>query len=1306
MSGSMMARQVLPLTRGGDYPVWKARAQAVLIDRDLDECLVRTGTSEESKLADKKCKAQLLLMVEGPELTRVVDNAKTAKAAWEAIKAEYEGEMKFRQHQLLAEMHDFAQKKDEDAEAYSDRAQALLVKLEAAQIGQADAQMTSVFIRGLRPAVKATTISGLSEVHEQGLAKVTERLKTLTSLLGSDAQWDEAKAFFGHAPRRRDNRRRNSRQQRNSGQPREERRRCFNCNERGHISADCPKPPRRGGHDQTEGHAMLVTGAALSTAAATSAGMIVDTGATHHVVTDADVFTELHDSSVDTMLSGGGEAHAVTGEGKVVIEGGPDGDVTLHDVLLVPSFQANLLAVGRALQAGRYHMHTDGNECEIRTKSQKPVIRAHRGSNGLYKVDGQLRCQRPRALISKQLQHERYGHPGEHAMKKLAGDTSGELPECEVCVKAKAPRAHFPAAPERAEEKLQLLHSDVIGPVEIASLSGARYVTTLLDDATGFTSIGIHVNKSEAAPWLEARMKLWERQTGLKVKILRTDRGSEFLGQLKTYLADQGIVHQTSAAYTPEQNGRAERLNRTLIERARALLMQHDLPKEMWAAAMATSARLHNIVPAARSTETPQELFLGIVPDPTRLRVFGCKAFAHVPAGQRQKFDARSEEGVFIGYAENSKAWRILVWRRGKPTVIETASAQFFEQVRPDLRALQTATPVHLHDGIFDDDELAPLPGAAAPEELAPPPGVAAPEEIAPEENAPEEIAPEEIAPEENAPEEIAPEEIAPPPGAAAPKEPEGRYPTRVRNPPDRIAYAASKGEAWDSPSVAEALRRSDAAAWKEAISEELQNMAEKDVYVEVDYDDAQYKPLPSMLVLKIKRDSKGNIVKYKARLVAKGFRQVPGRDYNEIYAPTVDMSTVRAVLADAVEHDLYLGQFDVSAAFLNGILDSVVYIQLPPELGGRVWRLKKSIYGLKQAARQWYKTLNGIMQITGFEASKIDPCLFIRKHGDEREAAAVHVDDGIMSGAEETVRALLQEMGKHVDIKIEEEPSEFLSLQLNRGPDRIWIGQEGYIETLLQRFDMQAARAVSTPMEAGTIHRESGEPLDEGTPYAALMGALNYLATMTRPDITYAVSVLCRYVAAPTKDHWEGARRILRYLAGTKQMGMVFEKNGATAVAMTAVYGDSDLAGDPDSRKSRGGAIGLHKGGALAWESKLNSTVATSTSQAEINSGLVATKMALWLRQLLGEFTGTVEQMTVCCDNQAAIAMMSDMHAGSGRRKHVEIAHHFIRERVARGEIAVQYVGTAEQWADVLTKPLQVGKFEAMRHAIGVKLF
>jgi hypothetical protein len=187
------------------------------------------------------------------------------------------------------------------------------------------------------------------------------------------------------------------------------------------------------------------------------------------------------------------------------------------------------------------------------------------------------------------------------------------------------------------------------------------YILTVLDDFSGYSAVACVRRKSAVGDAFSGILATWARQTGLLVKRVRTDGGSEFLGQFKATLHGKGIVHETSVRYTPQQNGAAERYNRTLMERTRSMLFEAGLAHAFWAEAAATACHLHNIVPSIPSKKTPQELFTGAKPNLGAVRIFGCLAYAQVPSKLRQKLDSRSEKGVFVGYEPNVKGWRIMM---------------------------------------------------------------------------------------------------------------------------------------------------------------------------------------------------------------------------------------------------------------------------------------------------------------------------------------------------------------------------------------------------------------------------------------------------------------------------------------------------------------------------------------------------------------------------------------------------------------------------------------------------------------------
>jgi histone deacetylase 1/2 len=501
-------------------------------------------------------------------------------------------------------------------------------------------------------------------------------------------------------------------------------------------------------------------------------------------------------------------------------------------------------------------------------------------------------------------------------------------------------------------------------------------------------------------------------------------------------------------------------------------------------------------------------------------------------------------------------------------------------------------------------------------------------------------------------------------------------------------------------------MGRPDKELWLVAIEEELAALQAKKVYTEATLPE-HATALPSKLVLNIKRDEHGNVDKYKARLVAKGFRQVAGRDYDEVFAPTAQHVTLRVLLAIASAEGFEVEQLDVRTAFLNGDLTEDVYLKLPTELGGNIWLLHKALYGLKQAARAWHEKLRDEMINHGFTPSKHEPCLFTRGAGADKVYVMVHVDDALVVGNKCSVKQAKQSIATMFDIKDLGKASYFLGMLVQQNADGGYsLMQPKYVADLLVRFGMTDCKTCPTPLPIGThLSKDDGEVLNDDHPYQALVGSLIYLAVNTRPDISHAVGILSRFMSCPTDKHWDAGKHVLRYLKGSADLGLTYVgKHTALnqGVCACEMYTDADFAADVDKRRSTTGAVMLMQHAAVMWLSKLQSIVATSTAEAEYIAAAMATKDGLWVRKLLGEIYGKVSPLNLMVDNQSAVVLISQHTAGqSGRTKHIDVQYHFVRDRFQRGDVSVTFVPTGDQHADIFTKQLAGPEFRKHRSIV-----
>ena len=1069
----------------------------------------------------------------------------------------------------------------------------------------------------------------------------------------------------------------------------------------------------------------------------------LDSGATHHVISDAAMLRDTHSPSVTTVILGGGEEHPVVCEGHLLLKGGPRGSVLLTSVLCVPTLEINLLSTPQ-LTSKKGSCWEGEHFCKVMDSKGRVILRGHK-LDGMYRLDCQLPASSSahvNAVATSEVWHKRFGHISHKvlqtmvrnkAVEGLGQPTVGEPAPCDVCDMSKQTRSRFPRSDSRATAPLELVHSDTMGPLPVLGLEDEAYVVTALDDFSGYAETILVRAKSSAATALVDLLVRWQRQLGRTISTLRTDQGTEFKGALAEYCTRKGIVRQVSAAYSPEQNGRAERLNRTLTEKVRALLLEHNLPKAVWSEAMRTAAHIRNRTTGLDPKRTPYELFFNKKPSVSHLRIYGCKAFVYIEKAARDKLDAVSEEVALIGYADNSKAYRLLKpGVNGQLTVIEAISVRFHEQSAPTFLSGQSErcdytditqpffpraadpeyqVPVNSDSGGDSSDDSDYAPNPAPPQHnnaaAAPP----APPEVPP---CAELSAQSDSATHES---EGSGVEANPPPGPFVPVVPDvevaaaeqqRRYPKRSRRPPtewyrETAARLCQLAVLDDNPATyRQAMARQDKDFWLEAVDVEVAALKALQVFSEVDPPPG-VRPLPSKLVFGIKRDLEGNIDKYKVRLVAKGFRQVAGRDYDDVYAPTAQHVTLRVLLAIASALGYVVEQLDVRTAFLNGELESPVYIRLPPELGGKVWQLHKALYGLKQAAREWYAKLRTEMRKHGFTPSKHEPCLFFRGSAATRVYVMVHVDDALVIGAQKPVSDAKNAISQMFDIKDLGKAKHFLGMNIQRNQDGGYtLSQPKFIKDMLERFRMSEATPKPTPLSVGLkLSKHDGEELPEGNQYQALVGCLLYASVNTRPDIAHACGILSRFMSCPKQPHWEAAKHVLRYLKGTADLGLTFSGTKAApneGVYACDLYSDADFAADVDRRKSTTGAVLLMQGAAVLWLSKLQSLVATSTAEAEYIAAAVATTEGLWVRKLLGEISGRVSPVNLAVDNQSAIVLITEHTAGqSGRTKHVDVKFHFVRDRYQCGDVSIRFVPTIEQRADMFTK--QLGGCEFKRH-------
>ena len=1060
---------------------------------------------------------------------------------------------------------------------------------------------------------------------------------------------------------------------------------------------------------------------------------IVDSGASRTMCSHRDWFQSFTPfTKPSQVVLGDSSSIPALGTGHVHVRvpaGTKWNKLVLHDVLYVPELHGNLLSVPQIVRYGA-EVHFKGQECKVFNDAGLLIGEGSLQGNlfticanvvnppttrialfSTFPCEGEdvppaALSARTTSAASLATWHRRLGHLATDSVTQMVrrglvkgmeieGGHSTKTP-CEPCLKGKQTRSDIPRSSEtRTQTILGRVFSDVCGKMSTRSHDGFEYFVTWTDDASRKVYVTGLRAKSDVLQALKHFVSEAELETGHRVKILRSDGGGEYTAHsVSNFLADKGIKHELTTPHTPQQNGVAERMNRTLLDKVRAMLIDADLPESYWYDALLHAALLHNVSPT-RSLEnkTPEEAWSGNKPDISRLRVFGCKAFVHIPDHLRPKLGSKSLVCTHLGYASQHKAYRLVhrptrrfltshdvVFDEGGETpliervIIETESEQKANahaevNVEPEEEDEPPAL-VDVEDDDDDDEETQPPPAPKTHDQTPPSPNV-----------------------------------------LSRPKR-ETRPPIRYGQTRPSVEHAsvAHTGPSTDPRTYAEAMARPDAADWELACEDERRAFERMGVYEVVPRPDNR-KVVGSKWVFRIKRGPDGEIVKYKARVVAQGFSQIEGIDYDETFAPVAKFPSLRAILAIAAERDLEVHQMDVKSAYLNGELREEIFMEAPPGFDvpeGMVLRLVKAVYGTKQGGRVWYEEIRETLRAMGYQRTDADHAVFVRNEGENVPPSliALYVDDITMAAKyPETIKRDKEALKARYQMTDLGEITWILGMHVTRDRKAGWIAlsQENYIEDMLRRFGKSNSRPINTPSLANEHLNKLKSPEAEVKPYQRAIGSLMYPMLGTRPDLAFTVASLGRHAATPGEEHCRALERAFRYLRATSDWKLVFQQGVANGLVLHG-YADADWASDTSDRKSTSGYVFLLAGGAVSWSSKKQSSVALSSTEAEYIAGAHAAKEVVWLRRLLSELGLTSDNSTtLLMDNQSAmtIARNPEFH---DRTKHIEVRYHFLRVKVENGELELEYVPTGEQVADILTKGLGREKHLKFSEGMGIR--
>ncbi|CAA7047040.1 unnamed protein product [Microthlaspi erraticum] len=1060
---------------------------------------------------------------------------------------------------------------------------------------------------------------------------------------------------------------------------------CWFCKKEGHIKKDCYARKKKYGIEP-QGEAGVITEKLVYTEALSVNGQeskeqwVIDSGCTYHMTSRRDWFSDFNENTSTTILLGDDHTVEAKGSGSIKMKTNGGSIKVLRNVRYVPNLRRNLISTGTLDSLGYTHEGGDGV-----VKFYKNNKLALRGilQNGLYILDGRTvlgeSCNVESSIDKTSLWHSRLGHLSINNMKTLSGKGLIEkkdikdLAFCEHCVMGKSKKLSFNVGKHITEDILSYVHADLWGSPNVTpSLSGKQYFLSIIDDKTRKVWLMFLRTKDETFENFCEWKVLVENQVNKKVKVLRTDNGLEFCNsRFNDYCKKFGIERHRTCTYTPQQNGVAERMNRTIMEKVRCLLDESGLGEPFWAEAAATAAYLVNRSPcSAIDHNVPEQLWLTRKPGYNHLRRFGSVAYVHQDQG---KLKPRALKGVFLGYPPGTKGYKI--WLLNEEKCVISRNVVFHENVVfKDLKSeenqasaskalpaptVSTETFIRIEDeddvGAQNEHVTESVDAGGETQENA--------SSSESDEAETEDVSADAV--------DLTNYQLARDRGRRQPK------PPAKFSDYSEVAFALLTAEfvTSEEPSCYHEARRSkDWVKWNGGMTEEMESLWKNGTWIIVDRPKDK-KVIGSRWLYRLKSGIPGvESERHKARVVARGFTQKEGIDYQEVFAPVVKHLSIRILMSLVVKEDLELEQMDVKTAFLHGELEEELYMEQPEGFvvdpkKDQVCLLKKSLYGLKQAPRQWNKKFNAFMMSQKFTRSGHDPCVYVKEVGDEEFIyLLLYVDDMLLAAKSITeVNKLKAELSREFEMKDLGAASRILGIDItrNRKEGTLCLSQSGYLKKVIQRFNMGEAKVVSTPIGAHfklySVQDDSECVDTELVPYNSAVGSIMYAMIGTRPDIAYAIGLVSRFMSKPGDIHWEAVKWLLRYLKGSVGMNLVYTKGKDFSVQVLVTQIMQEI---------------------------------LTEEEAEFVALTEAVKEAMWIRGLLDDMGLKPAKALIWCDSESAICL-SKNNTFHERTKHVATKFNFIRDVIEEGEVAVSKIHTSKNPADMLTKSIPVRKFE-----------
>ncbi|KAJ9557664.1 hypothetical protein OSB04_012278 [Centaurea solstitialis] len=894
----------------------------------------------------------------------------------------------------------------------------------------------------------------------------------------------------------------------------------------------------------------------------------LDNGESNHMIGIRSLFADLDTNITGQVRFGDGSRVSIAGKGTILLECKNGEQQVVSEVYYIPALHSNILSLGQLTEIG-YKVEMVDEYLRLRDEVGRLVMKVQRSKNR-YKIA--LQTTQPVCLLANLddeawVWHARLGHVNFRVIEWM-------------------------------------VQKDLVRGVP--SIKHPEQVCE-----------GCMVAKRTRRSF--PKESLW--RASRPVELIHVD----LCGPITPSTVAEGIKRQLTAPYSPQQNGVAERRNRSILETTRSLL------KTM-------------------QGMTPYEAMNGSKPTLHHLKVFGCVGYVKKPINHTTKLSNRSVSMVYLWVEPGSKAYRMFNPKENKAVVAR--NVVFDKKKEWDWALVQQG----------ESTMKEPWIGGYVNQGLK--------EQVQEENSASDED--ENKGADEKVQEES--ESSSGKPAIATEPvstilQPELDYPVELE--PDELMLIG------DEPTTYE-----EAAGehfWREAMKVEIGSIEKNQTW--------QLTTLP-----------------YGA-FGAKGYVQRQGVDFEDAFAPVARIETIRLLLAMAAMKGWTMHHVDVKSAFLNGELREQVYVTQPDGfvVKGKehmVYRLHKALYGLRQAPRAWNTRLDRELKELGFLKCPQEQAVYRFNNSKIILLVGVYVDDLIVTGSsEEQVARFKEKMKQLFEMSDLGHLTYYLGIEVRQTETGIELKQAGYAKKMLQSAGMLDCNSTKTPMEPKfSLSKDAdGVPVN-ASDYRCLVGCLRYLIH-TRPDLAYSVGVVSRYMNTPKESHLKAVKQILRYVKGTLQLGLIYERGGDGKLIG---FSDSSHNMDRDDGKGTTGTVFYFSNNPISWSSQKQRTVALSSCEAEFMAATAC--QAVWLKNLLKDLTGwESSSVKLYIDNKSAIALMKNP-VFHGRSKDIDTKYHFIRECVERKLITVEHVSGEEQLADILTKALHRVKFAEMRSLLAMK--